>query len=108
MPHFDPTHSYWRGTMPGDRADETDSQADRGLDQPAQRATRYQFVLVAKVLRNGRAPCIQSGGGRTWWAHFEYTRIDIDAPTVPYKKGEPPIRGEGAQRPSQTNGASAP
>jgi hypothetical protein len=30
---------------------------------------------------------IQAGGGRTWWAHFEFTRINI-GPTILRKKIE--------------------
>ena len=31
-----------------------------------------------RVFRSGRAPVIRPSGGRTWWAHFEFTRINIE------------------------------
>jgi len=45
------------------------------------------FVQVAKGLSNHRAPLLQLSGGRTWWAHFEFTPIDIE-PTILRKKVE--------------------
>jgi hypothetical protein len=35
-----------------------------------------------------RSETAASNGGRTWWAHLAFTRIDIDAPTVLRKKIE--------------------
>jgi len=46
-----------------------------------------QSCLVAKGLSNHRAPLLQSSGGRTWWAHFEFTRVNIE-PTIRRKKVE--------------------
>jgi hypothetical protein len=31
--------------------------------------------------------CIRPGGGRTWWAHFEFTRMNI-TPTILCEKIE--------------------
>jgi hypothetical protein len=28
---------------------------------------------------SGPSPCNPVGGGRTWWAHFEFVRINIEA-----------------------------
>ena len=50
-------------------------------------ALKDYSALVAKGLSNHRAPLLQSSGGRTWWAHFEFTRINI-APTILPKKIE--------------------
>jgi len=44
------------------------------------------FVLIAKGLPNRRAP-LYPGDGRTWWAHFDFTRINI-TPTILRKKME--------------------
>jgi hypothetical protein len=51
---------------------------------------------VEAVLRSGRAP-IRLDGGRSWWAHFEFTRINIDAPTILPKKIED-LREVGASK----------
>jgi hypothetical protein len=40
-------------------------------------------------------------GGRTWWAHFEFTRINI-APIILRKKIED-VREVRARRPSQSS-----
>ena len=40
------------------------------------------FVLVAKGLPDDRAPLIRPSGGRSWWAHFEFTRINIGPTTL--------------------------
>jgi hypothetical protein len=34
-----------------------------------------------EIFFRGRPP--GSDGGRTWWAHFEFTRINIDVITTP-------------------------
>jgi hypothetical protein len=33
---------------------------------------------VRQALPNGRSPPYPVDGGRTWWAHFEFTRINIE------------------------------
>jgi hypothetical protein len=49
--------------------------------------------LIVQALQSGRHPSRSAGespglsGGRTWWAHFEVTRINI-APTFLRKKIE--------------------
>ena len=34
-----------------------------------------------------------AGGGRTWWAHFEFTRINIEPTILPKKIEERRILG---------------
>ena len=43
--------------------------------------------VVAKGLVIGGAPRLTPGGGRTWWAHDEFTPINIK-PTILRKKIE--------------------
>jgi hypothetical protein len=64
---------------------------------------------VGKGLSNQRAPLLRSSGGRTWWAHFEFTPINTE-PTILRTKVEeilhdtPTLRvrdrqeGQGAER----------
>jgi hypothetical protein len=40
-----------------------------------------------KVYPTAALACIRPSGGRTWWAHFEFTRINI-TPTILPKKIE--------------------
>ena len=45
------------------------------------------FVLVAEGLPTAKRLSMPLSGGRTWWAHFEFTRINI-TPTILRKKIE--------------------
>src|SRR5437867_1794994 len=51
------------------------------------RADRIVEELAAGVKVSWHYILIRLGGGRTWWAHFAFTRINI-APTILYKKIE--------------------
>jgi len=47
-----------------------------------------RLVLAGRqAVTHGRAPPKPPGGGRTWWAHFEFTRINIE-PIILRKKIE--------------------
>ena len=41
------------------------------------------------------------GGGRTWWAHFEFTRMNI-GPTILRKKIEDLREASGYRRPNES------
>jgi hypothetical protein len=43
-------------------------------------------LIVAPALRAAKVPC-SGGGGRTWWAHFAFTRMNT-TPTILRKKIE--------------------
>jgi hypothetical protein len=43
--------------------------------------------VVASVYPTAAHLCIRQGGGRTWWAHLEFTRINIK-PTILKKEME--------------------
>ena len=45
------------------------------------------FCLVAKGLQTVNRLFMRLSGGRTWWAHFDFTRINI-GPTILRKKIE--------------------
>jgi hypothetical protein len=53
--------------------------------------------MVAKGLPKGYAPPYPADGGRAWWAHFEFSRIDT-TPTILPKKMED-LREARAHRP---------
>jgi hypothetical protein len=43
-------------------------------------------TLLCKVFCcDDRAPLYLADGGRTWWAHFEFTRINIELTILPKK-----------------------
>jgi hypothetical protein len=60
------------------------------------RENQSSVLKVAKCLPTADRPTIKPYGGRTWWAHFEFTRINIE-PTIPRKKIED-LREVGAPR----------
>ena len=40
------------------------------------------LCVVAKVYPTAALLCIRPSGGRAWWAHFEFTRINITPTTL--------------------------
>jgi hypothetical protein len=67
----------------------------RRLEAPQRAGFQYTVdVSTSKAipawpsgLPNGHARPYPAGGGRTWWAHLEFTRINIE-PTILRKKIE--------------------
>jgi hypothetical protein len=52
---------------------------------------------VAKGVNNGSPVLYTPGRGRTWWARLEFTRRNIDEPTILPKKVED-LREAGASK----------
>ena len=40
--------------------------------------SRIGLALSPRVCPTAALPCIRPSGGRTWWAHFKFTRINIE------------------------------
>src|SRR5438309_1287856 len=55
---------------------------NRGHGRP--RSSRYSWV-VAKRLPTAEHLSIRPTGGRTWWAHPEFTRMNIELTILPKK-----------------------
>src|SRR5216683_929017 len=54
---------------------------------PLPTPTRAVPILESRLIDQPDTPRSGLNGGRTWWAHFEFTRINIE-PTILRKKTE--------------------
>jgi hypothetical protein len=98
-----PRAPAWNRTMPGAEAEIRNRRSRRHLYEPAvllvnrrclaRRCVSELSVLAGKFGLLAEASRARLSGGRTWWAHVDFTPINI-TPTILRKKFEDlPIRG---------------